>query len=43
MIGLSLAMTTPAFDPRKTRISDASLCRSRLMAAVLGLISSLRR
>ena len=43
MIGLSLAMTAAAFDPRSVRISDASLCRSRLMAALLGLISSLER
>ena len=41
MIGLSLAMTAAEFDPRRTRISNASLCRSRLMAALLGLISSL--
>jgi hypothetical protein len=43
MIGLSVAMTTSAFDPRNLRISTASLSRTRLMAALLGLISSLQR
>ena len=43
MIGLSVAMTASAFDPRSLRISTASLCRTRLMAALLGLISSLQR
>jgi hypothetical protein len=41
MIGLSRARTAPAFEPRSARISVASRFRSRLMAAVLGLISSL--
>jgi hypothetical protein len=34
-------MTAAAFDPRKARISAASLLRSRLTVALLGLISSL--
>lgn len=34
-------MTAAAFEPRKARISAASLVRSRLTAALLGLISSL--
>ena len=42
MTGLSLAMTTIAFPPRRMRIPDASRSRSRLMAALDGLISSLR-
>jgi hypothetical protein len=41
MIGLSRAMTALAFEPRSLRVSLASRFRSRLMAAVLGLISSL--
>ena len=41
MIGLSLAMTAIAFEPRKVRISSASRFRIRLTASVLGLISSL--
>jgi hypothetical protein len=43
MIGLSVAMTAAAFDPRSVRISDASRRRSRPMAALLGLINSLVR
>ena len=35
-------MTAAAFEPRRVRISDASRSRSRLMAALDGLISSLR-
>ena len=42
MMGLSLAMTAIAFEPRRVRISAASLSRTRLMAALPGLISSLR-
>jgi hypothetical protein len=34
-------MTAAAFEPRRARISDASRSRSRLMAALSGLISSL--
>jgi hypothetical protein len=34
-------MTAAAFEPRSARISAASLSRSRPMAALLGLISSL--
>ncbi len=34
-------MTAAAFEPRRVRISDARRSRSRLMAALLGLISSL--
>ena len=41
MTGLSAAMTAAAFEPRRARISPASLLRSRLTAASLGLISSL--
>jgi hypothetical protein len=41
MIGLSLAMTAAAFEPRRARTSTASRFRSRLTAAGLGLISSL--
>jgi len=41
MMGVSAAMTAAAFEPRKARISAASLVRSRLTAALLGLISSL--
>jgi hypothetical protein len=41
MMGLSAAMTAAAFDPRRARISAASLLRSRLTAALPGLISSL--
>ena len=42
MIGLSLAMTAIALAPRRARISDASRSRTRLTAALDGLISSLR-
>ena len=42
MTGLSLAMTAIALPPRRVRISAASRSRSRLTAAVDGLISSLR-
>jgi hypothetical protein len=41
MIGLSRAMTAPAFEPRSLRSSSASLFRIRLTAPWLGLISSL--
>ena len=41
MIGLSRARTAPAFEPRNLRFSVANRFPSRLMAAVLGLISSL--
>jgi hypothetical protein len=41
MMGLSAARTAAAFEPRNARISAASLLRSRLTAAVPGLISSL--
>jgi hypothetical protein len=41
MMGLSAARTAAAFEPRTARISAASLLRSRLTAARLGLISSL--
>ena len=41
MMGLSLAMTAVAFEPRSPRISSASLFRIRLTASGLGLISSL--
>ena len=41
MTGVSAAMTAAAFEPRRARISAASLLRSRLTAALLGLISSL--
>jgi len=41
MMGLSAAMTAAAFEPRRARISAASLLRSRLTAALLGLVSSL--
>ena len=34
-------MTAAAFDPRRVRISAASLLRSRLTAALPGSISSL--
>ena len=34
-------MTAIAFAPRSARVSAASRSRSRLMAALLGLISSL--
>jgi hypothetical protein len=40
-MGLSVAMTAFAFDPRSVRISSASRCRCFLMAALDGLISSL--
>jgi hypothetical protein len=42
MTGLSAAMTAVALPPRSLRVSDASRSRTRLMAAVDGLISSLR-
>ena len=41
MTGLSEAMTALALQPRRARVSDASRRRSRLMAALDGLISSL--
>jgi hypothetical protein len=41
MIGLSVWSTDAALVPRRDRISVRSLSRIRLMAAVLGLISSL--
>jgi len=41
MIGLSRAMTAPAFEPRSLCSSSASLFRIRLTAPWLGLISSL--
>jgi hypothetical protein len=41
MIGLSVWSTAMALVPRRDRISVRSLSRIRLMAAVLGLISSL--
>jgi hypothetical protein len=41
MIGLSLAMTAIAFEPRRLRISSASLFRIRLTASLLGLMISL--
>jgi hypothetical protein len=42
MIGVSVAMTAFALEPRSLRASVASLFRTRLMAALLGVISSLR-
>jgi hypothetical protein len=42
MTGLSVAITAIALPPRKMRISAASRSRSRLTAALDGLISSLR-
>ena len=42
MMGLSLAMTAIALPPRRVRVSAASRSRSRPMAALDGLISSLR-
>ena len=42
MIGLSVVMTATAFRPRSLRVSAASRSRSLLMAALDGLISSLR-
>ena len=41
MMGLSTARTAAALEPRNARISAASLLRSRLTAALPGLISSL--
>ena len=41
MIGLILAMTASALEPRSPRISSASRFRIRLTASRLGLISSL--
>ena len=42
MMGPSVTITAIAFPPRRMRISVASRSRIRLMAAVDGLISSLR-
>ncbi len=42
MTGLSAAMTAVALLPRRARVSDASRSRTRRMAALDGLISSLR-
>ena len=42
MMGLSVAMTAIALPPRSLRVSAASRSRSLLMAALDGLISSLR-
>ena len=41
MIGLSLAMSAIALEPRMLRTSSASLRRIRLTASWLGLINSL--
>ena len=41
MIGLSLAISAIAFEPRRLRISSASRFRMRLTASRLGLINNL--
>ena len=39
MIGVSVRITPPALPPRRARVSVRSLCRIRLTASLLGLIS----
>ncbi len=43
MIGLSLAITTSALAPRRALVWVLSRSRTRRMAALLGLVSSLPR